>query len=433
MADLTVQAIQALKPTGKYKKYNASSGLFVGVATNGEKVFFVRYSVAGVGQVEYRLPKPFGVKSSPAHTTLLEARTKVGELRALGKQGINYQTKLEADTVNATLEASQQQAKSLTVQHLYEAWLSSMQRKDGNKELMRSFNRDILPELGLMKLSDIEESHIRNLLIAISDTGANRTAIVRLNDLKQMFKWGNGRKPWKLLVDDPTCNLKNVDVTGDDYEEVERDRVLSREEIILLAKKIPTARLEKATELVIWIVLSCCTRIGETLKAEWKHIDLLKGEWYIPKVNTKGKSPEHLIYLSSFAIEQFIKLKAISGTSKWCFPNKDDTLHIELRSPTKQIGDRQVSLKDKKPLKNRTKSGDSLVLGVENWTPHDLRRTGATLMQSLDIQQHIIERILNHAELNSMQRIYQQHQYSDLQKSAWDKLGMLISELTLQV
>lgn len=429
MADLTVQAIQKLQPAATYKKYNASPGLFIGVTSSGEKLFIVRYSVAGK-QIDYRLPKPFGLKSDAGHISLLDARAKAAEIRAMGKQGINYQQKLDADAATVAAQSAQQETDNYTVADLFKAWFATTRRKDEGAELTRSFNRDVLPILGPMKLTALEEGHIRALLSPIAASGTNRKAVVILNNLKQMFNWANGRKPWKLLVDDPTCNLKPEDITQPTYEEIERDRVLSHDDIKALVAQLPKARLVKTTEFAIWLCLSCCTRIGETIKAEWQHIDLEDGVWFIPEANTKGKAPAHTVYLSAFAIRQFEALKAITGKSKWCFPSEDDTCHLDVKSPTKQIGDRQATLKSAKPLTNRSKAADSLVLGTEKWTPHDLRRTGATLLQSLGVEQHVIERMTNHAEQNRMQRIYQRHDYAAEQREAWANLGKLLDQLT---
>lgn len=428
MANMTVQAIQALKPASNYTKTQVSRGLYIGVAMNGEKVFFVRYTVNG-NRSEYRLPKLFGLKSGPGHVSLTDARAKATEIQALAKQGIDYQKKLEEDAKASAAQAAQQAAQNATVQDLYDAWFPTTRRKDGGAELNRSFSRDVLPAIGTKPLRELEEGHIKALIQPFSEAGNNRKAVVVLNNLKQMFKWANGRRPWKLLVDDPTLNLKPKDITQPDYKEAERDRVLSLDEIKTLVAKLPAARLVKTTELAIWLTLSCCTRIGETIKAEWQHINLNKSEWFIPEANTKGEAPEHSIYLSDFAKRQFLALKAITGNSQWCFPNDDDTGHLNTKAPTKQIGDRQASLKDRKPLKNRSKAGDSLVLSGEKWTPHDLRRTGATLMQSLGVAQHIIERIANHAEQNRMQRIYQRFDYATEQREAWAKLGELLDQL----
>jgi integrase len=264
------------------------------------------------------------------------------------------------------------------------------------------------------------------LLATIAATGTNRKATMQLSLLKQMFGWANGRKPWKLLVDDPVINLKASDVTQAGYKPVERERVLSKDEITKLHRQIPEARLVKTTEALIWITLSCCTRVAETLKAEWQHIDLENLTWFIPESNTKGAAPEHTVHLSEFAANQFRTLKALAGNSKWCFPKDDDTSHIGVKSPTKQIGDRQATLKAKTPLNKRSSAPSSLVVGSEGWTPHDLRRTGMTLMQSLGVPEHVIERIANHIEQNKIKRTYQRYDYDAEKRDAWNRLGQLL-------
>lgn len=431
MGDMTQLAVQKLPAATTYKKYNVSRGLFVGVASSGEKTFIVRYSV-NKKQVDYRLPQPFGVKSDAGHISLADARTKAAEIKALGKQGINYEQKIASDAAATAAQSAKHDAEDFTVQSLYDAWFPTTRRKDEGAELTRSFKRDVLPVLGAIKLREIEEGHVRKLLEPIAATGTNRKAVVILNNLKQMFKWANGRKPWKLLVDDPTINLKADDITQRDYEEVERERTLSESEIKQLAKILPDAHLIKTTELSIWIVLACCTRIGETVMAEWKHVNLDTGVWFIPEANTKGEAPEHTVYLSDFAIAQFKALKAVTGNSVWCFPNKDDTSHIDPKAPTKQISDRQQRFSTTQALTGRTKHSHSLELGDEKWTPHDVRRTGSSLMQSVGVDSHIIERTVNHVEQNRMMRIYQRYDYATEQKDAWAKLGQLLTTLASQ-
>jgi integrase len=49
---------------------------------------------------------------------------------------------------------------------------------------------------------------------------------------------------------------------------VERDRVLSEQEISELHKKLPDAHFLQSTECAIWIMLSTCCRVGELSKAQ---------------------------------------------------------------------------------------------------------------------------------------------------------------------
>jgi hypothetical protein len=62
-------------------------------------------------QIDYRLPKPFGLRSDAAHISLLDARAKA-EIKALGKQGIDYQQKLDADAKALAAQSAQQAAQN---------------------------------------------------------------------------------------------------------------------------------------------------------------------------------------------------------------------------------------------------------------------------------------------------------------------------------
>jgi integrase len=79
------------------------------------------------------------------------------------------------------------------------------------------------------------------------------------------------------------------------------------------------ARLHPATEAALWIQLATCCRVGELLKAEWTHLDLEKGTWFIPAGNAKNKD-EHTIHLSGFAVEKFKALREVQTSARWMFP-----------------------------------------------------------------------------------------------------------------
>jgi integrase len=179
-------------------------------------------------------------------------------------------------------------------------------------------------------------------------------------------------------------------------------------------------------------MLSTLCRVGELTMARWEHVNLDDGEWTIPKANVKGKVSSLTVYLSEFAAEQFRKLKAITGDTDFCFPNCDGDSHIGVKSISKQIGDRECMFKKtksdtpRKPLKNRHQSDALTLSGGANgaWTPHDLRRTGATLMQRLKIEANVIDHCQNHVLAGSkVRRHYLQHDFAQEKKDAWQKLG----------
>jgi integrase len=117
------------------------------------------------------------------------------------------------------------------------------------------------------------------------------------------------------------------------------------------------------------------------------------------------------------------ELRQLSGDSAWCLPRDDDTDHVCIKSATKQVRDRQLSAQGRTPMKNRSKRGDALLLSGGDWVPHDLRRTGATIMQSLGVIPDVVERCLNHVEPNKLRRTYQTYDYANEKREAWRLLG----------
>jgi integrase len=304
----------------------------------------------------------------------------------------------------------------ITVAELFETWVTVdvVSRKDHGQEIRRMFEKDVLPKIGGIAVDDIRKGHIMAVTDALLTRGVPRMAKMILSLMRQMFRFAVDRD---IIENDPTSAIRKAKIGGKDTE---RDRVLSEEEIRALYRQIPSAKLIPATEAAIWIALSTCCRIGEVLKAQWKHVDLDKGEWLIPVPNSKnGKA--HTVYLSNFAARQFEALRTISAIGAWCFPNRSGTNHVCVKTVTKQTGDRQRG--DSAPMSHRSPHTATLLLSGGDWSPHDLRRTGATMMTALGVLPEVAERCLNHAEEGRLKRIYQRHSYDREKRDAWRLLG----------
>jgi integrase len=183
-------------------------------------------------------------------------------------------------------------------------------------------------------------------------------------------------------------------------------------------------------------MLSTCCRVGEIIQARWEHIDPTAGTWRIPPDNSKNKK-EHTVWLSDFSKAQFKILRQLvedaamkkeSEPSPWVLPATQRDGHVCLKSLSKQVGDRQRG--DKPPMSNRTKMISALELPRGRWTPHDLRRTGATMMGALGARPDVIEKCLNHIQQNRLVRIYQRQALLAEQAEAWRLLGSRLELLT---
>ena len=404
------------------------------ITPSGERLFYFRYSNSSSERVTY----PIGTYSrdgSEGTMTLAEAGQRAEELAGLHKTGIRdireHLTAEESSRIAArdaelarlisekvAIEAEQaRQAARKSVTELFEHWarVDLINRKDKGAEVRRMFEKDVLPFLGSLAVADIKKSHITVVTDAMLARGVNRAAKIAFSLMRQMFRFAVDRD---LIEYDPTASIRKAKIGGKD---VERDRVLSDEEIRTLTKLAPKAGLLPSTEAAIWIALSTCCRIGELLGARWEHLNLIKGTWLIPAENSKNGKP-HSITLSPFAVRQFEYVRAHNGTSAWCYPNTDDSGPVCSKTVTKQLGDRQRQ-PDQGTMSRRSAKAQALLLPGGKWTPHDLRRTGATVMTALGVLPEVAERCLNHTEENKVKRTYQRHSYTNEMSEAWNRLG----------
>ncbi|MGE4337450.1 MAG: site-specific integrase [Pigmentiphaga sp.] len=276
-----------------------------------------------------------------------------------------------------------------------------------------------------------------------------------------MLAWGEKRQPWRgLLIDGNRAHLVQVvNLVDPDYDLSNvRDRVLSNDELQELRdifvrmqyrfENAPDRRkaarpVVLTTQIALWVCLGALTRIGETVKARWEHVDFAERTWFIPKENVKrvrGGSRDHVVHLSDFLFDLFRLLKRRTGHSPYCFPGRpvdgapELAMHLAPAAVSKQVGDRQVSLMERCRLARR-RHDDSLVLGEGkngNWTPHDLRRTGATIMETLGVEDKIIDLCQNHAihtGANKVRRHYLHADNGPRMRKAWD----LVSEHLIRV
>lgn len=173
------------------------------------------------------------------------------------------------------------------------------------------------------------------------------------------------------------------------------------------------------------------------LKSRWENVNLATGEWFVPAADTKT-GVDWRVFLSPFALRQFKALHVLTGDTAFCFPARAangyaPAHYVCTKSVSKQIGDRQTQFKKRSgPLKKR-KHDNSLVLSGRRrgeWTPHDLRRTGATMMQQLGVSLDLIDRCQKHVLAGGrVRRAYLHHDYATEKREAWAKLGDRIETL----
>ena len=431
MAKLTVKELESLTVADIGRRLTDEHSMYGVVKSK-------RSGIAVLFRWRYRLDEKFGdfTCGTWPSKSLKEVREAREHARQLVIQGKNPNEAKRIDRLTKKAGQAEAVAKAqariveaialqsrITVADLFERWatVELIRRKDGGQEIRRMFAKDVLPHLGDIAVEDIRKGHITAVTDALLARGVARMAKLIFSLMRQMFRFAVDRD---IIESDPTSAIRKAKIGGKDTE---RDRVLSEDEIRALCRPMPSAQLLHTTEAAAWIALSTCCRVGELLKAQWKHVSLEKHEWYIPAENSKnGKA--HTIYLSDFAMRHFNSLQGINGASRWCFPNRENTDHVCVKTVTKQLGDRQRGTSA--PMSRRSPHTAALALSGGLWTPHDLRRTGATMMTALGVLPEVAERCLNHTEESRVKRTYQRHSYDAEKREAWRMLGERLGILT---
>ena len=154
-------------------------------------------------------------------------------------------------------------------------------------------------------------------------------------------------------------------------------------------------------------------RPGEVAFMEWSEIQP-DGWWVIPgtkfislagrevEVGTKNKLP-HAVYLPPLAMEQIESLRELSGHGRFVFPSP--------KRPDQPIA-----------FTNKTLAALVSRLKIPHFTPHDLRRTGTTNLQRMQLDDTLIDRLVNH-QPRGVQRSYNLWAFREERKTAmclWD-------------
>jgi len=471
----TVTGLQALRPEDDGKKVSLGDSM-VGVVAVGRD-----------GVVSVRVTWRYRVNGKSRETSLGTWRGKDGmSLKALRdereqlatglRNGIDPVERKHTERLRAQADEEQAQAdertrmqriaedeqrrhgaaaaaaRRMTVRTLFGQWRrvelapavatdgTRTGRKDGGAWVEASFERRLFPKLGDVAAEDVRKADLLAIIDECKAAGQRRTASVLLTDMRQMFSFAAMRE---IVPRNPLEGVKRAKLVG---KEVERERVLSVDEIRALWKAVPGAGLGPRSAAAVWLILATACRVGEAMAARWEHVNLEARTWYLPE--TKNER-DHTIHLSALAVRQFEALAALrevrdGALLPWVFPNSVGRVNkkapdqlpdtrgrvagpVDVKSFGKQLADRQRP--EDRRMSGRSKHTEALMLAGGRWTAHDLRRTAATLMAGVGVSTDVIDECLNHKLASKVARIYIKDRRLAEQARAFDALGVRLEEI----
>jgi len=383
---LTALVVKNLKPETKMVEYfdtgkKLSKGSFaLRVSPQGKKTWFLMYTIHG------KLRKI--VIGTYPDMSLANARKEATNTIAKVNSGEDPQAKKTA------------YKKSETFSDLWAAYLEHPETKKKTpatmKEEHRKYNKILKPALGSMKVVDIRRKDLNRVIDSVAATSpvsGNRLYAL----LSVMFN--------RIALDKDWIDANPMPRKRPLKKEKSRDRVLTHNEIKLLWHAIH--ELAPNMRDIFKLILLTGQRPGEVSALEWVEVDLDEKVWTIPREKTKSKRVAHMVPLSPQVLA--ILSVRIDNGSKFVFPSNHYggyTRHLH---------------KSRYALQKET--------GVTGWGAHDLRRTAATLMGDMGVDETLVERILNHS-LGKIKRTYNRSKYLDRKRVALNKLADKIDRIT---
>ena len=254
-------------------------------------------------------------------------------------------------------------------------------------------NRDVIPIIGTRKVKDIRKRDIVFLLDRIVERGTSKQPCGSMANrvralLITMFKFAVQRD----ILEASPCVYLNVP-----YKEKARERDLAEKEIKTFWNGLDMAGMVDSIKLALKFILVTGQRPGEVATAEWSEVDIKKKCWKIPSGKTKN-GRLHCVPLSTLALDLLREAKQNSGDSSWLFP-----------SPFRKLEDNPIAVGS---LPHAVQSNLSK-LGIDHFTPHDLRRTAATQMTAAGVNRLTVSKILNHSEKGVTGEVYDKYSYDD--------------------
>ena len=249
--------------------------------------------------------------------------------------------------------------------------------------------RDFLPHVGAnVKAEDVKR---RDIVVLLNEKAS--TAPVAANRLlevvRRMYTWGIEQD---LIETSPCVAVKRPSA------ERSRDRVLNEDEIRTFWEKLPTTkRMSEGVRIALKLILVTGQRPGEIVGMERSELDLKRSWWELPRGRTKSDRA-HRLPLPGLAVEL---LEQRPRGDRWVFPSvKDQPLKVLALSHAVRYNRQHF--------------------GIEDFRPHDLRRSCASGLASVAVDRFIIERILNHAD-HSIGGVYDRFHYGPQMRRALER------------
>lgn len=371
---LTNTEVLRAKAIEKDLTLHDGDGLFLIVKTSGKKLWRFRYQ-----RPVTKLRTMMGLGAFPA-LSLADARGLRADYLALLANGIDPQIQAEV------AEEEQQIALESIFSTVAANWFKLKSKRvtpDYAKDIWRSLEKDVFPAIGEIPVQQIKARALVEALEPIKARGALETVrrlVQRINEI-MIYAVNIG-----LIDANPASGI------GMAFEKPKKQNMptLRPEELPNLMRSLVISNLSVPTRCLIEWQLLTLVRPSEASGTRWLEIDLNTKLWTIPAERMKAKR-EHIVPLSSQALDILEVMKPISAHREFVFPSRNDP---------------------KRPMNSQTANAALKRIGFgAKLVAHGLRSIASTAMNEAGLTPDVVEAALAHIDKNEVRRAYNRSVY----------------------
>ncbi|QSI78690.1 tyrosine-type recombinase/integrase [Niveibacterium microcysteis] len=377
---------------GKPLKLADGAGLYLLIKGNGSRYWRMKYRWGGKEKL-----LALGVFPE---VSLKDARDRRDAARRLLSEGTDPGEQRRVD------KAAARRATDLSFESIALEWHSTKAAEwvPGHaSSVLATLKTYLFPDLGRRPIAEIEPLELLEVLRKVERAGKIDTAKRLRERCDAIFRLAviSGRAKHNPAAD--LAEAMQVSIVKP------RPALTAQQLPAFLRALAQTDTITLQTRVLFTLLLTCFTRIGETVRAEWEHIDFDRALWVIPPENRKLKNklkltaPPHIIPLPIQALAALRELEQHRRPGPYVFPSvRGVRAHMSESTPLKALERMGYGGKN-------TENG--------NVVTHGFRATASTILNEAGFNPDAVERQLSHTEANQVRAAYNRAQYMEERRS----------------
>jgi integrase len=357
--------------TAPKRKLFDGGGLYLTLTPAGTAVWRIKYRVDGRERLVAAGVHP--------EVGLAQARAKRDAIRAQLREG--------SDPNIAKVNRS---ASATTFGAVASEWFA-MRRGDWSavhfEKTVQAFERDVLPKLANLRISEITPAVVAPVIEAISRRGSHETAAKVLQNVGAVFRFAEG-KGLSRSAANPAASVKELLPRKRAHSQ--RPALLSFAALGDLLRKAEAAPISPPVRICHRLIAFTASRIGNAITAQWPQfeLDVQTPTWIIPRslMKAKGRPFDHKIILAPTIASELRTWRKIAGGKGYLFPSPAGGAHITHESLEKAL---------------------RKTLGMEGkHSVHGWRASFSTLARDHGFSRDVVELTLDHVADTAVARAY---------------------------